>query len=543
MKINPYKKFIIFFILINHFIYSQSVNIREGKKAFAKKDFKSAIEYFNKEIQTSPKECYGYYYLGLTYERMAEKNKAIEQFQNVVKVQCPNELKEQAYWKIINYYRFTEDWENLYLYTKSFLKFKPNKEVEKYYHLAEKNHNPERLTIKDLLNEAIQLEEDKNYLQSAKKYEELFRATKNTVYLIKAGNLYKKAGENNKAIEIFEKVIQSDPENWYANYELALFHYNNGKSKEAKKYIEISYKNIPKGDVKNLYILHLLKGFILINLEQIEEAKQILNQIDELLKKHPNQIKKEKNYYILASFIDVINGNNYSTFQKYIEKENFENSLLQMIYDVQIQNIERLYKSYIDFLENYTTNNKFIIYSNFINQIYIILLLNEKNNIKHIEKLLSLKNELISKPSGNILLKKYLSYNMFIESRNLKENELNLNLNELSYQYFLGLLLIYHTYQINDYKNLEKYFHQYRSELQNLNQNRLNAFLYFIGSVIGLFNNQIDKAYKDLENAINLNPVYKTIAKEDPLIQRIIQEEKQWKNLVESNTFLDIFTQ
>jgi len=542
MKINSYIKFIIFFILSNHYIYSQSVNIREGKKAFAKKDFKSAIEYFNKEIQVSPKVCYGYYYLGLTYERIAEKEKAIEQFQNAVKVQCPNELKEQAYWKLINYYRFTEDWENLYIYTKSFLKFKPHKEVEKYYHLAEKNHNPERLTIKDLLNEAIQLEEDKNYLQSAKKYEELFRVTKNTVYLIKAGNNYKKAGENNKAIEIFETVIQSDPDNWYANYELALFHYNNGKSNDAKKHIEISYKNIPKDDVKNLYILHLLKGFILINLEQIEEAKQILNQIDELLKKHPKQIQKEKNYYILASFVEVLQGNNFSNYQRYIEKENFENILLQMIYDVQIQNIERLYKSYIDFLENYQIKNKFITYSNFTNQMYIILLLNERNNINHTKKLLSLKNELISEPAGNILLKKYLSHKTFLESSNLKENELNLILNELSYQYFLGVLLIYHTYQIKDYNSLEKYFHQYRSELQNLNQNRLNAFLYFLGSVIGLFNNQIDKAYKDLENAINLNPVYKAIAKEDPLIQKIIQEKKEWENLVEGNTFLDIFT-
>jgi len=71
----------------------------------------------------------------------------------------------------------------------------------------------------------------------------------------------------------------------------------------------------------------------------------------------------------------------------------------------------------------------------------------------------------------------------------------------------------------------------------------LNAFLYFIDSVIGLFNNQIDEGYKHLENAIKLNPVYKTIAKEDPLIQKIIQEEKQWKNLVEGNTFLDIFRQ
>jgi len=543
MKINPYIKFIIFFILMNHYIYSQSVNIREGKKAFAKKDFKSAIEYFNKEIQTSPNECYGYYYLGLTYERVSEKEKAIPQFQNAIKVQCPNELKEQAYWKIINYYRFIEDWENLYIYTKSFLKFKPNKEVEKYYHLAEKNHNPERLAIKDLLNEAAQLEEDKKYFQAAKKYQELFRTTKNVVYLVKAGNLYKKAGENHKAIEIFENALQYDPNNWYANYELALFRYNNGNPKEAKKHIEISYNNIPKDDVKNLYILHLLKGMILINLDQIEQAQEIFNRIDELLKKHPKQIQREKNYYILASFIKVLKDNNYSAFQKYIEKENFENHLLQMIYNVQSQNIEGLYESCIDFLENYQTNNKFITYSNFINQIYIILLLNERNNINHTEKLLSLKNKLISEPSGNILLKKYLSYKTFLESSNLKENELNLILNELSYENFLSVLLIYNTYQIKDYKSLEKYINQYRNKLQNLNQNRLNAFLYFIDSVIGLFNNQIDEGYKHLENAIKLNPVYKTIAKEDPLIQKIIQEEKQWKNLVEGNTFLDIFTQ
>jgi hypothetical protein len=550
MNIIKLKNFILFYLLFSTFVYSKSENLIYGKKALSKRDYKTAIEYFNKEIHLFPRECYGYYYLGLTYEKLSEKEKSIEQFQNATKVYCPNDLKEQSFWKVVNYYKFIEDWENLYIYSKAFLKFKPNKEVEKYLKIAENNYNPEQLKLKSLLEEAKLLEENEQYNDAAEKYKEIFEIDKKVIYLIKAGNLYKKF-DNKNAINIFKKVLEYDSKNWYANYQIALDNYSKGNLNEAKKHIEISYNNVDKKDQNNFYFIQILYAYIELNLENLDKVNNILLQIDKLVsqnKENP-KIQKEKNYYFIYILTQILQNKqieNNELLNKFLNPS-FEYLLLQWIVYIKNKNYSDLY---MNFIKNYPIlfdNDKVLAFSNYINQILLILLLENKEHKEKLIELFKLKDnklfiETISLPYGNILISDYLSNFNFNESSNLLEKEFSDILKGLSFKEYLNLLLIYNTYQIKEWDFLELILNKKEEQLIELNQEKLNAFLFYIKSLMLLKKEEVERSYELIKKAIELNSNYKTIAKKEELIQNIIQKNEDWKNLIESKTLIDFLS-
>ncbi|GIX43162.1 MAG: hypothetical protein KatS3mg129_2895 [Leptospiraceae bacterium] len=542
-------KFLIIIFLFPFALGGESENLLYGKKALAKRDYKSAIDYFVKEIRLYPKECYGYYYLGLTYEKLKEKEKSIEQFQNAIKVYCQKDLKEQSFWKIVNYYKFIEDWEKLYIYSKAFLKFKPSKEVEKYVLLAEKHYDPEKLRLQDLLYEAKQLEEEQNYQQAAEKYLEMFSIKKNVLFLIKAGNLYKEAGNKEKASEIFLKVLELEPENWYANFQMALMYYNKGKLLEAQEHIEKSYNNIEKTDKRNLYYLEILRAYIYLNLEKFDVVDKILFKIDELFsKENVNNFQKEKNYYIVFLLSKALQNQineEYKRYLIYLENEYPEKYLYSMLDFFYQKKYDELYEYFIENI-NYQ-NTKIIPYSNFFNQFYIILLLIYDKELSKIEKLLAYRQEsqfweIISNSYGDFLLKQYLSNEKFLNTSDLLEYEFHNILKEVPYKDYLSLLLIYNTYKVKDYSFLKILFEKFYQNYHSLTNENLKAFLNYMNAIELLSKNQYESAFDYLKNAIDLNTNYRTIAKEEPLIQSLIQENEEWKNLIENKTFLDFLT-
>lgn len=536
---NRYILFIILYIFINISVYSDSENIINGKKAYAEKKYDLAIQYFKKEISLNPKQCFGYYYIGLTFERMQQKEKSIQEFIKATKTQCPSNLLEQSYWKIVNYYRFIEDWENLYVYSKAFLKIKYNSEVDKYLRLAENNYNPEKLKLANLIKQAKDYEEQSKLEEAAEVYIEIYKINEKIESLLKAADLYRTINNNQKSIEIYKNILEIQPKNWFANSQMAVYFYNNGEPEKALPYIEQSYSYIPKSEYKNLYSILIIKGFIYFNLENFNKVNDVLNEINEKF-----SLYKEKNYYVLYYLMERLNQNYKENVNQMKNFSEVEISLIKFIEYFQKEEYYILYNNFINLFNNTKEEKDLLRYSNYWNQIYIVLLLNSQNQQEQLNFLYQLKDNILLKKIlscsyRNYLIETYLS-NFRIDETQLLEKELINILKEIPYTNNRDLVLLYSAFKLNDFLYLNDILKDKNEDYLKLNHKKLNAMLYYFQSIVYLNENKINDSYELLKKSIDLNSDYKVLAKENAVIKELIQTNEEWRKLLEESPILRI---
>lgn len=516
------KRIIIFFSIFGTLIHlhSESNNLFYGKKALAEKNYNQALSYFNKEIKSNPKNCEAYFYAGITYEKMNQKENSISYFLTVTKMYCDPKLKEQSYWKVLNYYKYLEDWDNLYLITKSFLQFKPNSEVEKYYKLAQEKKDPNKAKVLELLSIAEQNEKNNQFLEAAKKYKEVFLITKEIEYLLKSAIIYKQAKMDEQAFQTFLEILEHQPDHWYANYQSGIYYYYSGFPKKCVEHLDRAKIHNSKPEKNFIYYFHLIQAFCKLNLENLEEFK------DHYLFLKQYNYNKEENYFVLELFYNFFNHSNFNLSSNTNISKKEEILVLTLLDNFYKKDVEKIYKV---FLTNSFNDSKYIRWSNFINQILITLFLeyrNEKEKRKELTKIIENQNlnTILKKPYQNLLINEFLKDlpneiqisldSKFIETFKKIKNSSRLNL-VLSYLYFLE-------------NNKEKF----KENLLNIKGEELALISYF-HFILNIFEQDFDKAYENLKKSIELDFSFKEIAKREDSIKAIVQENQKISELID----------
>lgn len=515
------KQILILILLVWAFIHlkAESNNLFYGKKALAEKNYNQALNYFYKEIKSNPKNCEAYFYTGITFEKMNQKENSISYFLSVTKMYCDPKLKEQSYWKVLNYYKYLEDWDNLYLIAKSFLQFKPNSEVEKYYKLAQEKKDPNKTKVLELLSIAEQNEKNNQLVEAAKKYKEVFLITKEIEYLLKSAIIYKQAKIDEEAFQTFLEILEYQPNHWYANYQSGIYYYYYGFPKKCIEHLDKAKNYNTKPEKNFIYYFHLVQAFCNLNSENLEEFKThylFLKQFN---------YKKEESYFVLELFYEFFNHSNLNlNINRDISKRE-EIVILMLLDNFYKKDIEKIYKV---FLSNPFDDSKFIRWSNFINQLLITLFVeyrNDQEKRKELVKITENQNfsKIIKKPYQNLIVNEFLKDlpdsvqinldSKFIETLKKIENFNRLNL-ILSYIYFLE-------------NNKEKF----KENLHNIKGEEL-AFIYFLHFILNIYDLNFEQAYINLKKSIELDSNFKEIVKKENSIKTIVQENRKLSELI-----------
>jgi tetratricopeptide (TPR) repeat protein len=76
------------------------LNIRIGYIYFEKKNYSQAIEYLEKAVESAPQNAESTYYLGCSYDKIGEKEKARELLSRVIEIAPQSEYAREAEKKI-----------------------------------------------------------------------------------------------------------------------------------------------------------------------------------------------------------------------------------------------------------------------------------------------------------------------------------------------------------------------------------------------------------------------------------------------------------
>ncbi|MFN3604424.1 MAG: tetratricopeptide repeat protein [Leptonema sp. (in: bacteria)] len=520
MKLNSIS--IICILFFSFSLLGQSKNLFYAKKALAEKNYSKALELLNKEIKANPHQCEAYFYSGIALEKMNQKEKSISNFLTVTKMNCDPKLKEQAFWKVLSYYKYIEDWENLYLISKSFLQFKPDVEVEKIYKISQEKQDPKKTKILELLVLAEKLEKNNEWLEAAKAYKELFSLTNEVEYLLKSASIYKNNKKDKEAFENFLEVLSYQPNHWYANYQVGIYYYYYGQPEECIRYLINAEKNNPKPEINFLYYLNLAKAYCYLNSEVLDKFKETFLDLKKM------KIKKEENYFLIESFyLFFINQDlklNQTTFDFSKKEEGFTIfNLVRLLYK---DNIEEIYKI---FISNPFDDFKYIRWSNFINQLLVVMLIEYRNDIEKSSRILSLleKNTfkiIKTKPHKNLLINTYLKNHVYEKNPDIDSKFIEAVFS-IETQNVLPFTLSYHYYLNSDFEKLKE-------NLNVLKENNV-ALLYYFKFIYLVFNQNFSEGIENLKKSKEMDPDFSRILENDKKVQGILKENKQLKKEIE----------
>jgi tetratricopeptide (TPR) repeat protein len=237
--------------------------LNEATNALAYSNFEAAAEAFTKVDTLAPGNLHITHNLALIYEKLGYPRKAVTYYKKLIA-----ERPEPAYYFSLSelYSLLRNEDLALEILRKGRSKFPQDKDLvfKEINHYAEKQ---EYTAVIELLPNAIQLDEGSiplNFL---------------------AGFSYEVTGNMAKAEEHYEKVLNSDPNNYDANYALGLLHLNlyvKNKDKKQFMYTALNYlskaNEIDPNQLKTLQSLAILYQYSGDGI-QLQRVNNRINQI------------------------------------------------------------------------------------------------------------------------------------------------------------------------------------------------------------------------------------------------------------------------
>ncbi|EMY77396.1 anaphase-promoting complex, cyclosome, subunit 3 [Leptospira weilii serovar Ranarum str. ICFT] len=229
-------------ILLSSFATSLYADLKEGKKAYARKDFSKAMDEFQKFNDSNPSSGEAWMYMGYIYEYRRDYPKSIQSFKKAVGLSLPKKDLINCYQKIILYFNYQRDYHEVIAYSNRLLRIDPDlTHIQKIRTTAE-----ERLSSGHVVH------------HRPKKHTEEPETS----------------GPNTE--EDYLKILKKDPDDVSARWNLSLVYANHKKFQQSETLLERLVKDFPE---KHDYLYKY--GVILIRLEKYSEALRVLDKLED----------------------------------------------------------------------------------------------------------------------------------------------------------------------------------------------------------------------------------------------------------------------
>lgn len=212
-------------------------------------------------------------------EYQKKNEEAIELYKTGISLRMDSDLKEKSFWKIVLYYKYRQDWNNLQIYSNKFLKFKKFSEVEKLRNLAEENLKNAAPAEHTFVVSGISKMNEENFDEARKDFNSALKINSEyTPALWNLGLLEMKEDLIPEAAGYFRRLIELKPEEWEYRYKLAICLYRLGQYdlslEELKKARQF---NTDPGKRFHHYI-NLSEGLVYLELNELNQAENKLKK-------------------------------------------------------------------------------------------------------------------------------------------------------------------------------------------------------------------------------------------------------------------------
>lgn len=248
-------------------------DLKEGKKAYARKDFSKAMGEFQKFNDANPSSGEAWMYMGYIYEYRRDYPKSIQSFKKAVGLNLPKKDLVNCYQKIILYFNYQRDYHEVISYSNRLLRIDPDlTHIQKIRSTAEERlssghhavHRPKRHTTEESETSSQQSEED--YLKILKKEPNNESARWNLSLV------YANQKEFQKAEGILEGLVKDFPEKEDYLYKYGVTLIRNEKYAEALQTLDKLEMKIGNNSTKMLYYANLNQAVAYHKMKKYEDA-------------------------------------------------------------------------------------------------------------------------------------------------------------------------------------------------------------------------------------------------------------------------------
>lgn len=252
----------------------------QGKLAFSAKNYGAALGHFRLALQADPSNGNPLFYIGYILDAQKQKEEAVQSFRQAIELRMDNDLREKSFWKILVYYKYNEDWENLEIYASRFLQYRDSAEVKKLKEMAEEKRDPALKEIHNLMKQADASlkKEDINAArityQKAVEMKPRFQPPRWELVLLEM-----KVRKFDEAYRHLQTLIEINPASWEYRYKAGVCATQMGKADQALAHFADARKNNEKPDETFISYIALGEGIAFVEKGSYAEAIKRLEPV------------------------------------------------------------------------------------------------------------------------------------------------------------------------------------------------------------------------------------------------------------------------
>ncbi|TGK11088.1 tetratricopeptide repeat protein [Leptospira stimsonii] len=248
-------------------------DLKEGKKAYARKDFAKAIDEFQKFNNGNPSSGEAWMYMGYIYEYRRDYPKSIQSFKKAVSLNLPKKDLVNCYQKIILYYNYQRDYQEVIAYSNRVLRIDPDlTHIQKIRTTAEErlssghvvHSKPKRHHTEEVESSGPNSEEDYQKI--------LTKEPENETARWNLSLIYSNRKDFQKAESLLEGLVKDHSEKQDYLYKYGVTLIRNGKYSEALQVLDKLESKIDSGNSKMLYYANLNQAVAYHKMKRYEEA-------------------------------------------------------------------------------------------------------------------------------------------------------------------------------------------------------------------------------------------------------------------------------
>ncbi|MCB1137646.1 MAG: tetratricopeptide repeat protein [Leptospiraceae bacterium] len=250
----------------------------EGRVAFARGDFDSAMRLLEESTRTDPSNGNAYFYIGLIHERKGRKPESIAAYKQGVARRMDADLREKALWKIVLYSKYIGDWGAVSIYSSQFLKYKHHPEMARLQSMAANQGGSSSAELVRLVQKGQKAEKEGNLTEAIGYYEEALEID-GDAHSVRwnLASVAMKANQYTRAVKHLRYLDRKDPQ-WKYTYKLGVCYYQLGQYQSALSSFDraTEQNRRPSGSFK--YFMLLGRGLTYLELEDIQKTDKNLTE-------------------------------------------------------------------------------------------------------------------------------------------------------------------------------------------------------------------------------------------------------------------------
>ncbi|PJZ71049.1 anaphase-promoting complex, cyclosome, subunit 3 [Leptospira perolatii] len=243
-------------------------DLKEGKKAYARKDYAEALRQFQKFNESNPSSGEAWMYMGYIYESRKDYTRSIQAFKRAVNLHLPKKDIINCYQKIILFHNYHRDFGEVITYANRLLRIAPDlTHIQKMKTAAE-----ERYSSVSHPHKQTQTEEKEEHESIASLEKKLSHDPTNHSIKWQLSLAYYHEKEFTKAEDLLIQLIKSEPDNIEYAYKYGALLVRVGRHQEALEILNRTEPKIPSEREKLLYFTHLTQAAAYHKMRKLDEA-------------------------------------------------------------------------------------------------------------------------------------------------------------------------------------------------------------------------------------------------------------------------------